>query len=86
MQILEGPADNVSECVQKIKADDRHHDFVEITNETIEDKLFKDWGMASVNGNKVDKLLADEFNIEEFNPRALSSEECLKLLKQMSKH
>jgi hypothetical protein len=57
MQVLEGPASNITKLVQLIEADPRHTDFLVISNTTINKRDFTDWSMASVT---VDELRFNE--------------------------
>jgi hypothetical protein len=46
LQLIEGPAESVDSCMQRILADDRHNGVVTVRNETIEVREFPSWTMA----------------------------------------
>ena len=46
LQILEGPQESVQLLYGRIRADDRHHEVVEIDRRDVEKRHFGDWGMV----------------------------------------
>lgn len=46
IQCLEGQKQDVEYIYSKIKKDDRHHDVVELVEETIFERIFNDWSMG----------------------------------------
>lgn len=55
LQILEGEKDNVFKLFFTIKSDQRHASVILIWDQPVEKRSFKDWTMAFLNLNKVDK-------------------------------
>jgi len=46
LQVLEGPAEQLSRALARIKADDRHFAIVELTRREILERSFPDWDMG----------------------------------------
>ncbi len=46
LQILEGPGEAVGRLYDRIRADGRHHEVVEIDRRMVEHRHFGDWGMV----------------------------------------
>jgi hypothetical protein len=72
LQILEGEKDNVFKLYFEIKADQRHASAILIWDQPIEKRSFKDWTMAFLNLNKVDKSELAGFS--EFLEKGFTSE------------
>jgi len=46
MQYVEGPKESVLRAYGRIRADDRHHDIIELVNEPVTSREFPEWSMA----------------------------------------
>jgi hypothetical protein len=46
-QLLEGPTASLDGMLNRLRADERHHDIVVLTRWPLEHRLFKEWSMAS---------------------------------------
>jgi Sensors of blue-light using FAD len=59
-QWLEGPRDNVTELMGKLKADPRHDNIVMFSeNEEVRERLFPDWDMELVTTDDIRDVLVD---------------------------
>ncbi len=59
-QWLEGPRDSVTDLMDKIRADGRHHDVVELTTgEEVRERMFPNWDMELVSAQDIRDVLAD---------------------------
>jgi len=45
LQLLEGPADKVDACLDKIRRDPRHSGMIEVRRRTIDERAFAEWTM-----------------------------------------
>jgi hypothetical protein len=57
LQFLEGKEADLTEVFAKIRADERHHDILEVYRRPIKERLFPDWTMALV---KVDDVSPEQ--------------------------
>jgi len=59
-QWLEGPRDNVTQLMAKLKKDPRHQDVVSLSAvEEVRERLFPDWDMELVTGEDIRDVLVD---------------------------
>jgi hypothetical protein len=52
LQVLEGPASEVDDLIEKIKRDTRHHGVILMSRRGIEERQFAEWQMAFRNMSK----------------------------------
>ena len=71
-QILEGEKENVFELFRTIKKDNRHLSVILVWDEPIEKRSFKDWTMAFLDLNKLDRSQLQ--NYSEFLEKGFTSE------------
>ena len=59
-QWLEGPRDSVTDLMNKIRVDGRHHDVVELTTgEEVRERMFPNWDVELVSAQDIRDVLSD---------------------------
>lgn len=63
LQVLEGPEDSVGLALERIRADDRHHDMKIVSDQPITQRAFGDWAMAYRDDGHPADLLAERLQM-----------------------
>lgn len=84
LQALEGDRAIVSELYLDIADDPRHDDVVLLSLEEIQAPEFNDWGMGYASSSPRFNQLLTELKQDVFEPGALSQQDALNLLVQLS--
>ncbi len=80
-QWLEGPRDNVTRLMDRIKADPRHQDLVQLSDsEEVRDRLFPNWAMELVTSDDIRDVLLDAQDTAQDNRSAQALESLLQQL------
>jgi hypothetical protein len=59
-QWLEGPRESLAQLMDRIRADGRHHDVVELTSgEEVRERMFPNWDMELVSTQDIREVLCD---------------------------
>lgn len=61
-QVLEGEKEKVFELFNKIKTDQRHISVILVWDQEVSERSFKDWTMAFLNLNEIDKSQLEGFS------------------------
>jgi hypothetical protein len=61
-QVLEGEKDVIFDLFRLIKQDERHTSVILMHDQTLEERHFKDWTMAFINLNEIDKCHLEGFS------------------------
>lgn len=59
-QWLEGPRDNVTALMERIRSDNRHENIIQLSSgEEVRERMFPDWDMELVTGEDIRDVLVD---------------------------
>jgi hypothetical protein len=84
LQALEGDRETVNELYLDIADDHRHDQVTIISYDEVESPTFGEWQMGYAGGSAAFKTLLKDLGQDDFDPSALSPDECFKLLSLMS--
>lgn len=85
LQCLEGPTEEVNALYLKVSQDDRHKNIQLISYNVIKSRSFADWEMGLILPSpKYSRIYLKYGASDTFMPYALTSENCLDFLKEIS--
>lgn len=85
VQCLEGSRESVNKTYARIVKDKRHHNPLIIDYRMITTRLFSKWSMGYVPESSVTKPTLLKYSVSQnFEPRLLSGESCLRMLTELS--
>lgn len=61
LQVLEGPEDKVLACIERIKADPRHHQLIEVFSAPVKERICSEWNMGYVSWKKAPEQAKEGF-------------------------
>lgn len=86
LQCLEGPREAVNELYRRIVQDTRNVDCALVSYEPIRYRKFREWTMACVRSNEVDRHILSRYGVvRTFDPCELDGEQAIGLLADISR-